>query len=91
MAKDGKDKPWEQNVIPGTQDKPSLKPRPVNLGQALGIKPGRPQIIDLSGVVQFRPRPTPPPLRIPFLISRDELEKRRKVLMQWSVTAQLKI
>ena len=75
-------KPWEENVIPSK--KPIKRPFLPNL------KPGTPQIIDLG--LQFRPRPTRPPLNLfSFLISRDELEKRRKVLMEWSLTAQLKV
>ena len=75
-------KPWQENVIPS--QKPIKKPFVPSL------KPGRPQIIDLG--LQFRPRPTRPPLNLfSFLISRDDLEKRRKVLMEWSLTAQIKV
>ena len=78
-----KDESFEHDIKPS---KPNFKKAPI-----VNIRPGRPQIIDLSNIVQFRPRPTPPTLRIPFLISREELEKRRKTLLQWSITAKLKI
>ena len=77
------DKPWEDdNVIPSH-----------NLDEKnpiIQIRPGRPQILDLSHIIQFRPRPTLPPIRLPF-ITREQLEKRKKVLMEWTLTAQVKI
>ena len=73
----------EDSLIPSHNLEEDKKP-------IIQFRPGRPQILDLSHVIQFRPRPTSPPFRFPF-ITREQLEKRKKVLMEWTLIAQVKV
>ena len=73
----------EDNIIPSHNLEEDKKP-------IIQFRPGRPQILDLSHVIQFRPRPTSPPFRFPF-ITREQLERRKKVLMEWTLIAQVKV
>ena len=73
----------EDNIIPSHILEEDKKP-------IIQFRPGRPQILDLSHVIQFRPRPTSPPFRFPF-ITREQLERRKKVLMEWTLIAQVKV
>ena len=73
----------EDSLIPSHNLEEDKKP-------IIQFRPGRPQILDLSHVIQFRPRPTSPPFRFPF-ITREQLERRKKVLMEWTLIAQVKV
>ena len=49
----------EDSLIPSHNLEEDKKP-------IIQFRPGRPQILDLSHVIQFRPRPTSPPFRFPL-------------------------
>ena len=105
MPYESKTKRWEDNAIPTHNleedniipshnlEEDSLIPSH-NLEEdkkpIIQFRPSRPQILDLSHVIQFRPRPTSPPFRFPF-ITREQLERRKKVLMEWTLIAQVKV
>ena len=87
-------KPWEENVIQNSDyeappanksvTKPSLPSLPA-------LRPGAVKVFDIGKFVQLRPSVTRRPvIKIPWT-TRQELEKRKKVLMEWTLTAQIKV